>query len=177
MKNCGECGGGNGKRQPRTRRRGKGGPTPSRGRRNLRSPTGDALKGGWVGEPRTPEAGARGRPRRSANQAFHIHEHGDVYMKPSNHISGRASEASENLTQGLRGSRGQGEASEASRASASPCPSDAEGKVSGVETATAGSTRHSRHEARSRGRGARLAPASERRGERARWRQPIKKTA
>lgn len=35
MKTTGECGGGNEKRQPRTRRRGKGGPTPSRGRRNF----------------------------------------------------------------------------------------------------------------------------------------------
>ena len=35
IKHTGERGGGNDKRQPRTRRRGKGGPTPSRGRRTL----------------------------------------------------------------------------------------------------------------------------------------------
>lgn len=35
IKTTGERGGGNEKRQPRTRRRGKGGPTPSRGRRNF----------------------------------------------------------------------------------------------------------------------------------------------
>ena len=35
IKHHGECGGGNDKRQPRTRRRGKGGPPPSRGRRTF----------------------------------------------------------------------------------------------------------------------------------------------
>ena len=83
MKNRGESGGGNDKRQPRTRRRGKGGPTPSRGRRTRCGECGGRGGCGSRAQGEPSDKGASGR-----DGVSRLKTRGATYLCPASVASG-----------------------------------------------------------------------------------------